>query len=172
MRINVACGKQTWDGYYCVDAVGHPKASRPPDLIHAFLFSPQGELINPLPLADESAEELCNFHFIEHVYRWEAPAIVAEFRRLLVPSGRLIMELPDIAKAAQHLLKGAKDQMCMWPLYGDPGTQDPYMCHRWGYTPTTITQLLHDGGFRKIKVCHPKTHGARINRDMRVEAVK
>lgn len=171
MKINIACGKQTWPGFYCVDAVPHPKATRPLDLQHAFEFDgPQ--LINPLPLANGVATELHNYHFLEHVYRWEAPALVGEFYRLLQPGGRLIMELPDIEKCARNLLKGGKDQLCLWGFYGDPGQQDPYMCHRWGYTPRSVAYLLKDAGFKNINVLPPQTHGRRTHRDMRVEAVR
>lgn len=170
MKLNIGCGKQTWPGFYCVDAVRHPKASREPDLLHAFQFSGDGTLRNPLPLADDCADELHSYHFIEHVYRWEAPYLVAEFRRLLKPSGKLVLELPNIAAAAQNLLAGMNDQMAMWPLYGDPEHRDPYMCHRWGYTPETITALLHENGFELVNVLPPVTHGAKRKRDMRVEA--
>lgn len=171
MKLNIAAGKQTWDGWYCVDAVQHPKATRPLDLLFAFEFA--GETLStPLPLGDGVASEIFNGHFIEHVYRWEAPAVIAEFRRLLKPGGRLIMELPDLEKCARNLLAGQKDQLCMWGLYGDPGQQSPYMCHRWGYTPATVTDLLLSAGFRKITTGLPQTHGRRHNRDMRVEAVK
>jgi len=171
MKLNIGCGKQTWPGFYCVDAVRHPKASRAPDLLHAFQFTRDGSLHNPLPLADDCADELHSYHFIEHVYRWEAPALVAEFRRLLKPSGKLVLELPNIAAAAQNLLAGMNDQMAMWPLYGDWSHRDPYMCHRWGYTPETITALLQAHGFSAVNVLPPVTHGAKRKRDMRVEAL-
>ena len=171
MKLNIGCGKQTWPGFYCVDAVRHPKASRAPDLLHAFQFAGDGWLHNPLPLEDDCAEELHSYHFIEHVYRWEAPALVAEFRRLLKPSGKLVLELPNIAAAAQNLLAGMNDQMAMWPLYGNPEHRDPYMCHRWGYTPETITALLQSHGFSAVNVLPPVTHGAKRKRDMRVEAL-
>lgn len=171
MKLNIGCGKQTWPGFYCVDAVRHPKASRAPDLLHAFEFAGDGSLRNPLPLKDDCAEELHSYHFIEHVYRWEAPALVAEFRRLLKPAGKLVLELPNIAAAAQNLLAGMNDQMAMWPLYGDPEHRDPYMCHRWGYTPQTITALLQAHGFGSVSVLPPVTHGAKRKRDMRVEAL-
>lgn len=171
MKLNIGAGKQIWPGFFCVDAVQHPKAERPLDLVHAFTFD--GETLkNPLPLEDEIADELHNYHFIEHVYRWEAPALLREFHRLLRPAGRLVIECPDIAKAAKHLLAGGKDQMCMWPLYGDPSHKDPYMCHRWGYTPATLTALLRECGFRAITIGKPETHGRRANRDMRVTALK
>jgi predicted SAM-dependent methyltransferase len=171
MRINIACGKQTWAGFFCVDAVRHPKAQRDPDLLHAFQFATSGDLLNPLPLEDGCADEVHSYHFLEHVYRWEAPHLVAEFRRLLKPGGRLVLELPNIESAARNLLAGLNDQMAMWPLYGDPGHRDPYMCHRWGYTPATVAALLRDGGFAGVVVKPPITHGAKSHRDMRVEAL-
>jgi len=62
--------------------------------------------------------------------------------------------------------------MSLWPIYGDWNHKDPYMLHKHGYTPRSIVALLTDAGFRKIELKPPQTHGARANRDMRVEAVK
>jgi len=78
--------------------------------------------------------------------------------------------LPNLAMGCQNLLKGTKDQFSMWSLYGDPNKLDPYMCHRWGYTPETIQKLLTENGFRSPKMKDPKFHGQRKYRDMRVEA--
>lgn len=172
MKLNIGAGKQTWPDFFCIDAVQHPKASRPLDLLYRFDFWSDGGLKEKIPVPPEMAEELHCYHFIEHVYAWEAPAVIDEFKRLLKKGGKLILELPDIEKAARNLIKGDTDQMCMWPLYGDPGTKDKFMCHRWGYTPKTIKELLRQSGFRDIKVLPPKTHGRRNNRDMRVEAIK
>jgi predicted SAM-dependent methyltransferase len=171
MKLNIGCGKQTWPDFYCVDAVPHPKASRAPDLLHAFAFD--GEVLtNPLPLADGVADEVHSYHFLEHVYAWEAPALVREFARLLKAGGRLVLELPDLRRACQNLIAGTRDQMSMWGLYGDPGHRDPWMCHRWGYTPETVTALLQANGFEAVRILPPQTHGAKVKRDMRVEATK
>jgi predicted SAM-dependent methyltransferase len=171
VRLNFACGKQTWDGFYCVDAVKHPKASRDPDLLHVLKFE-GAELVNPLPLWDGSASELHSYHFLEHVYAWEAPALVQEWARLLQSGGRLILELPNLEAACKNMLAGMNDQMVMFPLYGDPSHRDVFMCHRWAYTPATVRKLLEDNGFTKVKILPPQTHGARVNRDMRVEAIR
>lgn len=169
VKINFGAGKQTWPGFFCVDAVQHPKAARPLDLVHAVTF--EGEkLANPLPFPDECASELHSYHFLEHVYRWEAPSLVAEWHRLLKVGGILVLELPNIKLAAKNLLAGSTDQMSMWGLYGDPDWRDPYMCHRWGYTPETLTELL--AGFGRMRFVPPRTHGARANRDMRCEAIR
>lgn len=172
MKINVGCGKQTWDDFYCIDAEKHPRAKRAPDLIHAFEFGKEGRLLNPIPLDDSVASELHNYHFIEHFFEWEAPALAAEFYRLLKPGGRLIMELPNIEKAARNLVNGSKEHLTMWPLYGDPGHKNPYMCHKWGYTNRTIKALLKGAGFGDIHISEPITHGCKTNRDMRVTAIK
>lgn len=171
MKINFACGKQTWDGFYCVDAVRHPKATRDPDLLHVLEFE-RTHLVNPLPLPAGCAEEVHSYHFLEHVRAWQAPALVAEWRRLLRAGGRLILELPNLELACRNVLAGMNEQMAMWPLYGNPHTCDVYMSHYWAYTPTTVRALLEAGGFEKVKILPPKTHGARTNRDMRVEAVR
>ena len=172
MRINFGCGRQVLDGWFNVDAVHSPRAPRAPELVHALQFTPAGAVANPLPLPDNCADELQAMHVVEHVYAWEAPALLAEWRRLLKRGALLVLELPNIEAAARNLLAGAKDQMCMWPFYGDPGHLDPFMCHRWGYTPRTIRQLVESAGFRDIVQPPPRTHGARQDRDMRIEARK
>lgn len=154
-----------------MDAVQHPKASRPVDLLHSFRFD--GEiLVNKLPVDDNSASEVHSYHFIEHVYAWEAPAVIREFRRVLKPGGKMVLELPNLELACKHLLKRTGDQYSMWPLYGDPSTRDVYMCHRWGYTPESMMALLKNCRMMEIKHLFPQTHGARKNRDMRFECVK
>ena len=169
MKLNISAGKQTWPGFFCIDAVQHPKATRALDLVFAFEFEPSGKLKAQIPLDTGCADEVHSYHFIEHVHQWEAPAVLREFRRLLKPGGNLILELPDIAKACRNLIKGMGDQMSMWPLYGDGSHKDPYMCHKYGYTPSTITRLLRESGFTGINVLPPQTHGRKLNRDMRIE---
>lgn len=172
MKINFWCGRQVLDGWFNVDAVLHPRAPRPPELLHAFEFEPDGAVRNPMPLADGVADELQAMHALEHVYAWEAPHLLAEWRRLLQPGGLLVLELPNLELAARNLLAGTKDQLCMWPLYGDPATRDPFMCHRWGYTRQSLEALLLQSGFDDVVHLPPVTHGARTNRDMRLEARK
>jgi predicted SAM-dependent methyltransferase len=121
------------DGWTNCDIQVSPKAPRPPEILCD---------VKSIPLEDECADVVMALHLLEHFYQWEAPAVVQEWRRLLKPGGKLILELPNLEAACRNLLKGMKDQMSMWPLYGDPGHKDPYMCHRWGYTPKTVVKFL------------------------------
>lgn len=170
MKINFGCGSQMLDGFINIDAVAGGK--KKPELLHAIVFDKDGHVTNPIPLADECAEELHSYHVIEHVYAWEAVHLLAEWKRLLKPGGKLILELPNIRLACENFLAGLPDQMGMWPLYGDWNHKDPYMMHKHGYTPETIEQLLIAAGFNSVSHLPPQTHGARLNRDMRVECVK
>jgi len=163
VKINIGCGPMVLDGWTNCDIQVSPKAPRPPEILCD---------VKSIPLEDECADVVMALHLLEHFYQWEAPAVVQEWRRLLKPGGKLILELPNLEAACRNLLKGMKDQMSMWPLYGDPGHKDPYMCHRWGYTPKTVTRFLKQQGFKKIQILKPQTHGRRANRDMRVEAIR
>lgn len=163
MRLNLGAGKMVLPGYVNIDIQQNPKAKRKLDIIAD---------VRNVPLQDECAEEVFAAHVVEHFHRWETDAVIAEWKRLLKPGGRLVLELPNIEAAARNLLAGMDDQMCMWGFYGDPSHKDPYMCHPWGFTPRSIEKLLVDGGFKDIRILPPQTHGRRINRDMRVEARK
>lgn len=170
MKINFGSGAHPIPGHTNIDAVTS-RGGRAPQIVYAMEFDGR-KLRYPIPLASGSADELVAFHVIEHFYAWEADAVVVEWARLLRSGGRLILELPNLALAAQNLLTGKGDALTMFPLYGDPSHIDPFMCHKWGYTPSTIEALLTRCGLRRVVFCEPKTHGQRVNRDMRVEAVR
>lgn len=119
-----------------------------------------------------------SIHVFEHFYVWEAPALIQEWRRLLKPGGLIALELPDILKCCRNILQGLEsshhpDQLGLWGLYGDPRDQDPYMCHRWGWSPRTLMKFLAAQGFDHVREEQPKWHPAgKGTRDMRVVAVK
>lgn len=163
MNLNIGCGKKVLNGWFNIDVQANPNAPRPPELL-----CDAGEI----DLESGCADVVMALHLIEHFYRWEVEAILAEWFRLLKPQGKLILELPNLELACRNLLAGANDQMSMWPIYGDWNHKDPYMMHKHGYTPKTMKRLLVGGGFKSLQFMPPKTHGRRANRDMRVEAVK
>lgn len=163
MRINAGCGRQVLDGWTNVDLARHPKAPRDPDILAD---------VRKIPLDDGCADVLMAIHVFEHFYLWEVDDVLREWRRLLRSGGRLILEMPDIVKAAKNLVAGHNDQQTMWAIYGDPGPRDPLNGHHWGWTFKTIKPVLERNGFTKVCELMTEFHRAgHAHRDFRVEAV-
>jgi ubiquinone/menaquinone biosynthesis C-methylase UbiE len=172
MKINFGAGRKIENGYFNIDAIRHPMAQRDPELLFTMRFNDDGSLSEQIPLADGCADEVMSIHVIEHFYRFNTDAVIAEFKRLLKDGGKLVLECPNIESACRNLLAGMEDKMAMWPLYGSPKAGSPFMSHLWGWTPKTLSELLKFHGFKHVNVMPPQTHMTRGDRDMRVEAIK
>lgn len=170
MRLNVGCGGRRLDGYVGVDAVARPAAD---------YIAPADKL----PFEAGSCDEVMAIHLFEHILPWEADKALLEWFRVLKPGGKLVLEMPDLRKCCENVLKilaggvvmagKHPDQAGMWGLFGDDRLRDPYMLHRWGYTFQTIKPKLEAVGFRKVKELPTVFHPIGRNvRDFRVEAVK
>jgi hypothetical protein len=164
MKLNIGCGDRRIAGYTGVDAVQRKAV----DVIAKAW---------DIPLPDNCAEEILAVHIWEHFYLWECEDVIKEWRRLLAPGSMLILELPDLIKCAKNVLCQVSEkhegQMSMWGLYGDPRSHDPFMTHRWGWTPITLRKFLESHGFNSVRDARPQFHlvGADL-RDMRLEARK
>ncbi len=163
MKVNVGCGRHPYPGWWNCDIEQHPNAK---GKLNALCDA------RDIPLDDGVASVVMACHVIEHFYQWEVESVLTEWRRILKRGGQLILELPDLELVCRNVLTGLGDQMTMWPLYGDPAHKDSLMCHKWGYTPVSMRELLQSNGFGKIEFDNPQTHGKRYNRDMRVTGVK
>lgn len=165
MKIHLGCGKHVLEDYVNVDMVKHPKAKREPEMLGV-------DITKALPFDDGVADEIMAIHLLEHFYEWEVPDVLAEWRRILKPGGRLVLEMPDVVKACRNIIEGQSPQMGMWPLFGDNTLKDPLMCHKWAWCYNTLKPVLSENGFCGIIEKSPQWHGKRVNRDFRIEARK
>lgn len=167
MKLHLGCGERLWEGFTNVDLHDQTTNFPRPDVVAD---------IRALPFDDESAEEAHAIHVIEHFYEWEAETVLREWKRVLKPGGRLVLELPSLDKVFAYIAfclnkkQAMKIQMTLWPIYGDHGWKSPAMCHKWGYTRNTMAELMQKVGFKEIQFQEPKFHVPE--RDMRVEARK
>jgi hypothetical protein len=166
MKLNIGAGGRRIAGYTGVDMVERPGAD---------IVAPA----NAIPLADGVASEVLAVHLIEHLLPWEVAGTLKEWRRLLRPGGRLVLELPDLIKCCQNIISGAfvagkhPDQLGMWGAFGDPRQKDALMLHRWGYTFKSLQPIVAAAGFGDIVERPTQWHPAgRELRDFRLEAVK
>lgn len=162
--LHIGSGTKYWNGWVNIDVC---QAARPDLVADA----------NKIPLPDASIDVICAIHLIEHFYEWEASSILSEWKRLLKPGGKLVLELPCLDKVIGWLatLKSPQDIFLkpafgLWPFWGDPQKRDPLMAHKWGYTICSISQLLATVGFKDVVSGTPRYHVPR--RDMRIEATK
>lgn len=124
-----------------------------------------------------SADAVAAIHVIEHFYDWEALPLILEWRRILKPGGKMILELPCLDKIFRYVADCLKDGekamyafMTLHALYGDPKHRDPLMMHKNGFFHDRMKALLTEAGMREIQSCKPRYHFP--GRDQRWEAIK
>jgi SAM-dependent methyltransferase len=112
--------------------------------------------LHKLPFEDKSVDEILSVHVIEHFWRWEVRSILKEWVRVLKPGGKMALECPNLYEACKRVVEGPEHfgdvdgHRDMWVLYGDPKWKDPYMVHRWGYTPATLGVLMMECGLSPV----------------------
>lgn len=170
IKINLGCGDKVLDGYINVDIVNE-RGGHQPDVIC--------DIKDLSVFKDDYADEIMVIHVVEHFWRWEIVDIIKEWIRVLKPNGKLILECPNLLSACQELIKdpinfakpGKDGQKSMWVFYGDPSWKDPLMMHKWGYTPHSLAQIMHECGLRDIKQ-EKAQFKLREPRDMRITGIK
>ena len=166
MKLNVCCGKRILPDWTNVDIVD--VGGKPDILADA----------REIPLDDGCADEIMCIHGVEHFHPWEAEDLFKEWFRLLKPGGKLVVELPNIRKCCDNLIRNRPspkhpDQFTLWGLYGDPREKNPYMAHKWGWEPNTLTEVMTRHGFVSIIETETQWHATGKDfRDMRLEARK
>jgi predicted SAM-dependent methyltransferase len=169
-KLNLGCGDKILEGYVNVDVAESRRGLKPDVLcdLHALT-----------PIADNSVDEILSVHVVEHFWRWEVVGVLKEWVRVLKPGGLMILECPNLLSACQEFLKdpdansgpGQEGQRSMWVFYGDPAWKDPLMVHRWGYTPRSLAQIMHEAGLVNMRQ-EPAQFKLREPRDMRVVGAK
>lgn len=169
-RLNLGCGDKILPGYVNVD-VAPSRAGRAPDVLC--------DLRDLAPFDTESCDEVLSVHVVEHLWRWEVVEVLREWMRVLKPGATMILECPNLATACEEFLRdsvggarsGKEGQRTMWVLYGDPQWRDPLMCHRWGYTPTSLREVMEEAGLVNVRQ-EPAQFKLREPRDMRLVGEK
>lgn len=118
MKINAGCGTDIRSGYTNVDFRGGTGVDVIADLS-----------VLPWPFADSSAEEMLLLDFLEHFSYRQTDDILTETWRVLLPGGKLILQVPDFGHCAHAA-----------------SMEPPFMCNKCGWE-------FNDGDGLHIKRC-------------------
>jgi len=114
---------------------------------------------------DACVDAVYSSHNLEHIYDYEVPLALAEFKRVLKPGGLTWLVVPDMQLAAEWVVKGDMDDQplyispagpvrALWMFYGMgtsiPGM--PFMAHKTGFTASGLQGRLTVAGFSPVEV--------------------
>ena len=122
-----------------------------------------GTMTDMARVESESVDAIFSSHNIEHLYPHEVPVALAEFLRVLKPSGFAVITCPDLQAVCALV---AEDKLTE-PAYTSPaGPITPldilyglrssmqkgnlYMAHRCGFTQKVLTGTLQSAGFKRV----------------------
>jgi hypothetical protein len=147
-RLMLCAGSMRRAGWQTLDA----DAKHAPDFLAT---------IPPLPDAVKAQrwDEIEWVHGIASLYPWDAGVVLREILGALAPGGKLVLEQPDMRKAAGNP---------RW-LFGDPAFREPLHMNKWAYTPETLFDLLKEVGFGRVEIILPAQYHVPT-RDFRMEA--
>ncbi|HCK11762.1 MAG TPA: hypothetical protein DHW45_17945, partial [Candidatus Latescibacteria bacterium] len=148
VRMNLGCGSDSKIGYINIDAYVN-NADLKIDICD-------------LPVPNDSVDEIFSSHMLEHMSKFEVPKALREWYRVLKPSGKLQLNLPDLEWAAQQWLDLPEDARWGWPLDTIFGLQThPGEFHKTGFTADRIEKILKQIGFRSVQTSWSWSHGLR-----------
>lgn len=168
-KLHVGCGDDYLDGYINIDADPASRADLVIDVSQLALFP------------GASVDLIESYHFLEHLYFFDATWTLRQWFRLLKPGGTVVIELPDLDVCVRDLGKHFSDtgyDLAMVGIYGNPPQVKRgggSLAHKWGWNFNALSDQLSKAGFCDVRR-HPVRQEYRkataFDRDMQVRAMK
>jgi len=130
-----------------------------------------GTMTDMSAVADRSVDAIFSSHNIEHLYPFEVPVALTEFRRVLKPEGFVVLTCPDLQSVAELI---AADKLLETAYTSTLGPISPidivyghrramadgnlYMAHRCGFTLRALVGLLTEMGFASVAGLRRRAH--------------
>lgn len=124
-----------------------------------------GSILDLSAVADSSVDAIWSSHNLEHVNSFEVPIALTEFRRVLKPSGFVLITVPDLRAITKYVANHDLDQPLYQSAAGSITAMDiifghqaslasghQYMAHRTGFTANLLGKVLLDAGFSEVRV--------------------
>lgn len=109
------------------------------------------DLRRRFPFSDASFDNAFSAHVIEHLYRRDAKACLAEVRRVLCPGGLLRIGVPDLDRVVRSYDPRQPERL-LKAIYETDQERDKNR-HHWMYNEVSLASLLAETGFGDIRRC-------------------
>jgi predicted SAM-dependent methyltransferase len=146
IKLDIGCGAKLEDGYTGVDAY-----VTGPGIVNAPMWA--------LPYDDDTVEEIRSSHALEHVAKRMVPVTLLEWRRVLIPGGRLLLFVPDLEWCVTEWLKRKDTGWHLDTIFGNQDHQGEF--HLTGFTDDIAYNYLDAAGFSDIVVRAIVSHRQR-----------
>lgn len=169
VRLHLGCGGDYWPGYVNIDLSPNGICDLQMD------FTKIGDIY-----PSDSVTEVALIHSLSYLRLWQARDLFADLYRILEPGGVVVIELPDLVKCARKALECRLSETeyleAVRGLYAFDMDQikrkEMFTPYAFGWSSSHLEQELSEAGFCQITISDPKTHGQRLWRDTRIEAIK
>lgn len=161
MKLHLGCGNYHLEGYTNIDIV----AMKGVDVV-----CDATDILSHWPAWEGTVEEILSFHTFEHFTQKQAIKALWQWYKLLIPGGRLVLELPDLQKLCLMVAAGETDDLTLAYIFGPQDRTGQN--HLWGWSFDTLTNALQLCGFSKIQFKEPMDYHAKERPCMRMEAIK
>lgn len=139
IRLHLGCGGIDQPGFVNIDGIDRPHVHFVQSLTRLNRFR------------DASVEFIYSSHTLEHFPRTETVAILKEWRRVLVPGGRLCLSVPDFDRILEiYQLTGQCLEDVLPPLFG--GQDYPFNFNYTSFNKASLSRVLTDAGFSDVYV--------------------
>ncbi|MEN6464606.1 MAG: methyltransferase domain-containing protein, partial [Syntrophaceae bacterium] len=144
LKLNLGCGELLKEGYVNID-LHYPGADEKMD-------------DRALGYSVNSVDEIYSSHLLEHFGKYEVPAALKEWFRVLKVGASLNMLLPSLEWCLKNWLDNPKDRegFALSTIFGLQTSEGEY--HKTGFTKDSLKRLLKDAGFSGIKITETWSH--------------
>jgi len=144
LKLHLGCGNRYLEGFVNIDW----RKTSATDLVCD---------IKRLPFPDQTIESIESYHVLEHLPRHDVKDTLKRWRRLLMPGGTLIIEIPDFDEIVRRYLAGDDSQLD--GIFGLQRFTGDF--HLFGYNRNRFMALLKQAGFYEIREEMPKDYHAK-----------
>ncbi len=170
IKLHFGCGPIHKDGYVNIDIENGPAVDK---VLNISIR---------LPYESNSVDLIEAHHVIEHIrvpfWKSDVPGynvlkgyavVIREWRRVLKPGGKLIIECPNFDGLVDMYVNGDNDALPQIFGHGDNDAN----CHHYGFNVTRLSKIFELAGFATIQFTEPKDHIHNAKHpSLRVEATK